>query len=87
MNIAEHFFQSVGWESLAKDAAQANLGEFCYGAIFAVKNHLLTTISPDVLNVMQSKKRQHSLYPYIFERLWLHMFGLPFLKIAKSEQS
>ena len=84
-NIAEHFFRSVKLEVLAQEAARSNLGQFCYGAIFAVKNDLLGNLPADALGVMQIKTRQHSVYAYIFERLWLHVFGLPFLKIQDNE--
>ena len=52
---------------------------------FAVKNDLLGNLPADALGVMQIKTRQHSVYAYIFERLWLHVFGLPFLKIQDNE--
>lgn len=83
-NVAGHFFQSVGWEALSDAAAQSSLGEFSYGAIFGVRNELLKGVPPDVLRSMKSKTRQHALYPYIFERLWLHIFGLPFLRVQKN---
>jgi len=77
-NIAAHFLASAGWHELAEQAEAADFGQFAYGAIFAVRNELLQRIPEDVLQRLQLMARSHPLYPWIFERLWLHFFGLPF---------
>ena len=69
---------SAGWRELAEQAESADFGQFAYGAIFAVRNELLQRIPEDVLHRLQLMTRSHPLYPWIFERLWLHFFGLPF---------
>lgn len=77
-NIAAHFLASAGWHELAEQAALADFGQYAYGAIFAVRNELLRRIPEDVLRRLHMMSRSHPLYPWIFERLWLHLFGLPF---------
>lgn len=77
-NIAAHFLRSAGWNELAVEAEAAEFGQFAYGAIFAVRNELLRRIPEDVLRRLHLMSRSHPLYPWIFERLWLHLFGLPF---------
>lgn len=77
-NIAEHFLRSVGWEELAAEAEEADFGQFAYGAIFAVRNERLQRIPEDVLKRMLIVSQSHMIYAWFFERLWLHLFGLPF---------
>jgi len=77
-NIASHFLASAGWQELADQAEAADFGQFPYGAIFAVRNELLKRIPEDVLQRLQLMAHSHPLYPWIFERLWLHLFGMPF---------
>lgn len=78
-NIAAHFLHSAGWHELAEQAAAAEFGQFAYGGIFAVRNERLSAIPLPVLERLHMMSRAHPLYPWIFERLWLHLFGLPFL--------
>jgi hypothetical protein len=77
-NIAAHFLTTAGWHELAEQAKAADFGQYAYGAIFAVRNELLQGIPEDPLQRLQLMARSHPLYPWIFERLWLHFFGLPF---------
>lgn len=77
-NIAEHFLRSAGWDDLADEAAQADFGQSCHGAIFAVSNRLLARMPRAVAEAYHLKTRAHPVFGYIFERMWLHFFGMPF---------
>ena len=77
-NIAAHFLASASWNELAEQAAATDFGQYAYGAIFAVRHELLHRIPEGVLRNLHLMARSHQLYPWIFERLWLHLFGLPF---------
>jgi hypothetical protein len=80
-NLAEHFLRLAAWDELAEKAGAADLGRFCYGAIFAVKGERLSAVPELVLGRMRELALSHNLHGYIFERLWLHFFGEPFVKL------
>lgn len=83
-NIAAHFLEFCGLEALAAQAAQADLGVFSYGAIFAVRNARIAAFLETArahLEKIELLTRADLNYGYIFERLWLHFFGEPFIAL------
>ncbi|MEO5913296.1 MAG: hypothetical protein ABIS50_03615 [Luteolibacter sp.] len=80
-NLVEHFFEVAGWDEMTRKAGEACLGRLAYGAMFAVRSSLMANIPADVLERLQVMARGHNAYGFIFERVWLHFFGLPFSKV------
>jgi len=81
-NIAAHFFEFCGFDAIAQRALNADIGVFSYGAIFAVRGSLvgkLVAESKQQLAAMELLSRADLNYGYVFERLWLHLFGEPFV--------
>nr|WP_265594328.1 glycosyl transferase family 90 [Haloferula sp. BvORR071] len=78
-NIAAHFFQSIGMADRAREAAFADLGSYSFGAIFAVKSSLIDSLSPEVITNTRRFAQTHPAHGYIIERMWLHLFGEPFI--------
>jgi hypothetical protein len=89
-NVAAHFFEFCGLDDVARRAANAEMGVFSYGAIFALRNSViekfLTGARPH-LSKIELLTRADLNYGYIFERLWLHMFGEPFLRFDPVKRS
>lgn len=83
-NIAEHFLRLAMWDKLADDAAAADCGVFSYGAIFAVRAERLHDIPELVINRMIFLSLSHHVIAYIFERMWLHIFGMGFTCIGDA---
>lgn len=83
-NLAEHFLRLATWDELADQAGAADLGSFCYGAIFGVSADNLKAIPEGVLDRLQELAASCPVHAYVFERLWLHFFGEPFLRITRS---
>lgn len=81
-NMAAHFLRMADLPELAAQAEEADFGRFCYGAIFAVRSRLLVRINPDSCRKLLTLSKGHSVHGYVFERLWLHLFGEPFLTLA-----
>ncbi len=79
-NISGHFLERCGLTELAAEAWAASTGRFAYGAQFAVQNRRLHLIPKENLAWMKKLAREFYVNGYIFERLWLHFFGLPFVK-------
>lgn len=78
-SVGGHFLELCGLDDLAAQAWNTSaLGEFSAGAQFAVRNHLLTKLPSSNLLKMKKLTREHYSHGYIFERMWLHLFGLPF---------
>lgn len=83
-NIAQHFFEFVGLDDLAVQATGADIGVFSYGAIFAVRNSRIANFMQTGrrhLEKMEMLARADMNYGYIYERLWLHLFGEPFVTL------
>lgn len=81
-NIAAHFFQLCGLSALSDLSANADIGVFSYGAIFAIKNERISAFLYEAsknLAKMELLSRTGTNYGYIFERCWLHFFGEPFV--------
>ena len=78
-SLSGHFLESCGLTELAGEAWRAERLRFCYGAMFAVRNSRLARIPADCIPAMRELARGHYSNGYVYERLWLHLFGLPFL--------
>jgi hypothetical protein len=84
-NIAAHFLASCGLDRLAV-AAQSHLcGRFAYGAVFGVRTCLLGQIPRPSLELLTRAMSGHAVYGYVLERLWLHLFGCPFVLPVQAE--
>ena len=82
-NVAAHFFDFCGFDDIAQRALESDIGVFSYGAIFAVRGTLVAKLlaeSRQHLVKMELLSRADLNYGYIFERIWLHLFGEPFVK-------
>lgn len=77
-HIASHFLDMCEMYELAELSARHAVGLFSYGAIFAVRNHRLRAIPARNLEIMNYISKGAACYGYIFERLWLHLFGAQF---------
>lgn len=77
-NLAAHFFRFCGFRDLAAQAERHLIGCFSYGAIFAVRNCLID-VPPLVLHRMRHAALGPACHGYVIERIWLHLFGEPFL--------
>ncbi len=84
VNIAAHFLRLCDWTSLADQAELHMSGRFSYGALFAVRQHLLGGLPNGSLERALKAANGHSTYGYVLERLWLHMCGEPFLQPAST---
>ena len=85
-NLAAHFFQSIGLHDRARQAALFDLGSYSFGAIFGVKTSLINALPPEALTLARRFAQTDGVHGYIFERMWQHIFGEPFLH-AKSPQA
>jgi hypothetical protein len=83
-NLAAHFLRMAGLDDLASQADEADFGEFCYGAIFAVQRGKLAGLPPASLEKLLRLTEGDGAHGYVCERLWLHFFGVPFLKLEPS---
>lgn len=83
-NIAAHFFDMVGLQKLKEQALNAEFGVFSYGAIYGVRSDLVRKFiyetDPRTFDRLNLLSRADPNYGYIYERIWLHFFGEPFLK-------
>jgi len=77
-SVAGFFMDLVGLPEVAKAAWTHYSGQFAYGAIFAVAEHRLDLIPAKALKMMRKLACDDALHGYLFERVWLHLFGLPF---------
>lgn len=84
-NLARHFLEFVGLDELAARAAAADIGVFSYGAIFAVRNHRIASFLQSGrrhLEKMEILARADLACGGIYEHLWLHLFGEPFIALS-----
>jgi hypothetical protein len=78
-NIAGHFLRQCNWTELGETAEGHIAGRFAYGALFAARQNLLERASSKSFELALEAANSHPMYGYILERLWLHLFGEPFL--------
>lgn len=89
-NLARHFLEFVGLDELAAQAGAADIGVFSYGAIFAVRNRRITGFLQSGwrhLGKMEILARADPDCEGIYERLWLHLFGEPFITLSALSAS
>ncbi len=78
-SIASHFLRKCGCNALAAQADAHLLGRFSYGAVFAARQSRLVALQGPCLDLLRMAALNHQVYGYVLERLWLHLFGEPFL--------
>ena len=78
-NIASHFLRKCGFDDLACRADAHLLGQFSYGALFAVRQSRLAAVQGERLDLLRRAALGHEAYGYVIERLWLHLFGAEFV--------
>ncbi len=78
-SIASHFLRKCGCDALAAQADAHLLGRFSYGAVFAARQSRLATLQGPSLDLLRKAALNHQVYGYVLERLWLHLFGEPFV--------
>jgi hypothetical protein len=83
-SIAGHFLECCGLKALAEEAWEAELMRFTYGAMFAVRNDRLRLIPESCIPAMRKLAQGHYAHGYVFEKMWLHLFGLPFIHIPRT---
>ncbi len=81
-NIATDFLRRCEWTELAEQARTHLCGRFSYGALFAARQRLLVQAPRGSLELALEAANAHSMYGYVLERLWLHMFSEAFLLAA-----
>ncbi len=81
-NVTAHFLEQCGLPELARTAWEGELGRMAYGAIFAVRNERLDFLPKVSLEKMIELARGHYSHGFFYERLWLNLFGLPFVKVS-----
>ena len=75
-SLAGHFLEMCGLHEVAREAWRAWVLRFAYGAMFAVKNYRLARIPWECIGKMRWLTCEHWSIGYLFERMWLHIFGL-----------
>jgi hypothetical protein len=83
-SISGHFLECCGLKDLAEKAWEADLLRFCYGATFALRNERLALVPQDCIPAMRTLAQGHYANGYVYEKLWLHIFGIPFVSTPKS---
>ena len=83
-SVTGYFLESCGWSALAREAWKATLVRGVYAAIFAVRNERLSFIPRKCLPRMREIACEHPSTGFVYERLWLHLFGLPFITMGES---
>ena len=78
-NIAAHFLHRCGLADFADQARQHLVGRFSYGALFGLRTSMLRALPMASLELALEAANGHKVYGYVLERLWLHLFGEPFV--------
>jgi hypothetical protein len=84
-NLSAAFYTVCGLPQLAADAAQADLGVLSAGGIFAVRNRVLGAAREriaDRLDTLWTLCLADPHHGWVLERSWLHLFGLPHVRLA-----
>jgi hypothetical protein len=83
-HLGEHFLRLCGLHDLAGSARQADLGFQAWGGLFAIRQdrHAQTVqhLRPHLPHIL-AIVREHPVHVWLWEQLWLHVFGLPFLRL------
>lgn len=80
-NLAGHFLEMCGLIETAERAWRSDIAYMNYGAIFGVKNSQLKHLPVACIPQMRKLAQGHYYHGFIFEKLWLHIFGMPFQKV------
>jgi hypothetical protein len=83
-NIAAHFLNKCGLEDLSHEASGAHIGRFNYGAIFSVTDRILANFvghRRQQIEQMLEVSKTDRINAWMFERLWLHLMGVPFIRL------
>ncbi|GAA5481955.1 hypothetical protein [Haloferula sargassicola] len=86
-SLSGHFLEMCGLHGLAREAWRASVARFAYGAMFAVKNDRLGRIPHECIPEMRRLAAENWSIGYMFERLWLHIFGLPFPVVGERVET
>ncbi|MEU8897758.1 hypothetical protein AB0C65_17985 [Nocardia sp. NPDC048505] len=79
VNMCAHFLEMCELPDIAELAAQHLVGTHSYGAIFAVRSHLVEKVSERALVRLRQAAFGSPVHGYFCERLWMHIFGEKFL--------
>jgi hypothetical protein len=83
-NIGQHFLSLCMLEDLAAKASVSEIGSFSYAAIFSVMDEHINKFVRErcaPLSRMMELAGGSQINGYMFERMWLHLFGTPFSSI------
>jgi hypothetical protein len=83
-NIGAHFLDMCDLPDAAELAARHLVGRHAYGALFAVRNHLIEKLPTRALLRLRQAALGPDVHGYFCERLWLHIFGEAFLLPVRS---
>lgn len=87
-NIGAHFLRKCGLERLSEEASRAHIGRFAYGAIFSVSDeilaHFVKANRPQIEQMLDVTTQDH-INAWMFERLWLHFMGQPFIRLPDRD--
>lgn len=78
-HVSSHFLDGCGLTELADEAWRAVLARTAASPMFAVRNDRLGRLPENRIPVMRKLAREHHSHAQALDRLWLHLFGLPFL--------
>ncbi|MFC9892815.1 hypothetical protein ACFVMC_03895 [Nocardia sp. NPDC127579] len=79
VNMCAHFLDMCELPDIAELAEQHLVGTHSYGAIFAVRNHLIEKVPERALVRLRQAAFGSTVHGYFCERLWLHIFGEQFV--------
>lgn len=89
VHLMAHFLYLCGFERLAEQAHRSDMGVFAYGPVFAVRHGRLAHFLQEArahLGKLDVMARAAPVYQYLFERAWLHLFGLPFVRFEPLQR-
>ena len=86
-SLSGHFLEQCGLTKLAEQAWQATLARSVYAAIFGIRNKQMKNLPKKCLPRMRKLASEHTSVGFVYERLWLHLFGLPFINTEVENKS
>jgi hypothetical protein len=84
-SLSGHFLEMCGMHQMAEQAWGALLSRYAIAAVFGVRNQQLSTIPKKCIPKMRKLACGHMSHGYMYERLWLHLFGLPFIGSREAQ--
>jgi hypothetical protein len=85
-----HFMDLCGLPRLCEAARGGDLGTFSYGAIFAVRHERVVAFLEEAgtgIDKIELLTRADMNYGYMFERVWMHFFGEPFVRLPALDEA